>query len=115
MSPEQNPITPTNSVEEKSITQAEWAELDSAGNASKEDSQAARELATESAGSTVETSDGRKSTIIKVLNPETGQLEERPVSELAKDYLSNFPDVLKLLSEQERALREGNDWTLRKN
>jgi len=115
MSPEQNPIQTTNNVEEKSITQAEWADLDSAGNASREDSQAARELATELAGAIVETGVGRKSTIIKVMNPETGRLEERPVSELAKDYLSNFPDVLKLLNEQERALREGNDWTLRKD
>lgn len=114
MSPEQNPTTPTNNVEEKHITQEEWNILNEAGNESKENSRVARELATESAGSTVETSDGRKSIIIKVLNPETGQLEDRSVSELAKDYLSDFPDVLKLLNEQERALREGNDWTLPK-
>lgn len=114
MSPEQNPTTPTNNVEEKHITQEEWNILNEAGNASIGDSQAARELAAGAAGKEVKNKDGSKSVIITVLDDKTGQVNKIPVVELAKEYLSDFPDVLKLLNEQERALREGNDWRLPK-
>jgi len=112
MSPEQNPMTSTN-VGKKSITQAEWDYLNNAGNNSSEDSQAARNLAADLAGTEEKRPDGRKSTIITIMN-ENGKLEEKSVLELAKDYLSDFPEVINSLNEQERALREGNDWRMPK-
>ena len=113
MSPEQNPIQPTNNVEEKHITKEDWDYLDNSGKNSYKDSQAARNLATYSAGTEVENADGRKSTIITIMN-ENGQLEKKSVLDLAKDYLSDSPDAIKSLNEQERASREGNDWRMPK-
>lgn len=110
MSPEQNSTTNSNPPEEKFITQDQWTDLDSAGKASPADSYAARELAFEAAGTTVENPEGKKTRLIKVLNEQTGQLEDRNVVDLAKDYLSDFPEVLKKLNEEEIARLQGNTW-----
>lgn len=110
MSPEQNPTTNSNPTEEKFITQEQWEDLDTAGKTSGTDAMAARDLAFEAAGTSVESKDGKKIKIIKVLNEETGQLEEKNVVDLAKGYLSDFPDVLQKLNEEEVARSQGNSW-----